>query len=432
MPDTPERLATWRGVVVTAFTTDAAPCSVRSSAAAVLAATVGDAPTWSLVTLGWVYVVLTALGVGIAVAALAAVTPGRAALLALPVLPLVIVPWWSRFFVSTYDEPAGLLGTVWVVLGLLVVAATRSEHRATRLAALALVAVGGLVAATAKPGFVPVGVVATAACAVVVLRGRWLRAAGPIAACLVVAVAAAPVTAALRAQDETYPQVNTHNLIFTVLLPELGPQVAGQLSLPPSAARASGEGYYWAFGADVPEWGAVIGSRPLAARADARALLAEHPEVLARMMGRGLTATMRPALPYLPSVPRGAGPESNEVRTVYPEAGALTVPQLAYLDGIALGWIPAVVTALAVGAGQVTLRPAARRRPRGTTVGLVRLAATFAVLALGIIGLAVLGDGYYELTKHVWLASYLLVVGVGLGVVATALSLTASRRRPSG
>ena len=38
-----------------------------------------------------------------------------------------------------------------------------------------------------------------------------------------------------------------------------------------------------------------------------------------------------------------------------------------------------------------------------------------AITALGLVGMAVLGDGYFEIFKHVWLAAYLLVV--------TALSL---------
>ena len=33
-----------------------------------------------------------------------------------------------------------------------------------------------------------------------------------------------------------------------------------------------------------------------------------------------------------------------------------------------------------------------------------------AATALGLVAMAVLGDGYFEVFKHVWLAAYLLVV----------------------
>lgn len=439
-PDTPEQNAAWRGVVVTTFTTGHPPCAPpTSSAARILAATVGDGPTWSLTTLAWTYVALTALGLGIAVAALVGVAPRRAGLAALPVVPLVAVTWWTRFDASTYAEPAGLLGTVWVLLGVVVAAATGPDDRGARLAALVLTGLGGVAASTAKPGFVPAGVVAAVACALVVVRGTrgrgagrvaW-RPAGPVAAALVVALSAVPVLDALRTQDRAYAAINTHNLVFTVLLPERGLDVLPRLGLPPGAAANAGESFYWAGGRTVPGWDAAIGSRPLAARADARAVLAEDPTLVATMLGRGLTATLRPALPYLPSAPRGTVPERNEVRTVYPEAGPLTGLQLAALDAVPLGPLPAVVAGLAVLAGLLTLRRRGRDGRRSTAVGLLRVGAGAAVLAVGVVALAVLGDGYYELTKHVWLASYLLVVVVLLALAAAALGASRHLRHRS-
>ena len=429
VPGTPDGLAAWRGVVVVVFRTGNTPCPVRSSASAILAATVGDGPTFSLVTLALVYVALTALGVGIAAGALARVGGWRALLAALPVLPLVVVPWWSRFFVSTYDEPAGLLGTVWVMLGLVVAAASRPRHHGPRLAALALLVVGGVTAATAKPGFVPVGAVAALVCALLVLRDRWWRVAGPIAALLTVALAAGPVANAVALQNEDYPQINTHNLINTAVLPELGSGVLAEVGLPPDAAPTIGQGYYWAAARNIPGWPRAIGDRPFDARRDAYRVIAEHPTLLPTMVARGLTATMRPALSYLPSAPRGSVPERDELRVVYPEAGALTGLQLDYLDDVALGWLPAAVIALALLAGLVTVAPRARRRPTGTAARLARTAAATSVLALGVVVLAVLGDGYYELTKHVWLASYLLLMTGVLGACAAATALTARRVR---
>jgi hypothetical protein len=57
------------------------------------------------------------------------------------------------------------------------------------------------------------------------------------------------------------------------------------------------------------------------------------------------------------------------------------------------------------------------------------------VTALGVAALAVLGDGYFELAKHVWLSAYLLDVTVtatvGAAVTAAFLGVRrVLRRRP--
>jgi hypothetical protein len=64
-------------------------------------------------------------------------------------------------------------------------------------------------------------------------------------------------------------------------------------------------------------------------------------------------------------------------------------------------------------------------RPRQPAAARWSLAAGLAaVTALGLVAVAVLGDGYFEVFKHVWLAAYLLLVGglcllgaVGAGLV---------------
>ncbi len=441
-PDTPSKFSLWRGVVVTSFTTGGTPCTAAPSSSATLLGLV--APTgpgvWSLTSYAWLLAAIAALGVGIGAATIASQRPARAALVLLPLVPLLVVSWWTRFLVSLYAEPTALVGTVWVLTGLVVVAATRPTDRVPRLVALGLLALGGLLAATAKPGFVPVGGIAALACALVVIRapraGRGMRVltrlAGPLVALALVAVAASPVSEAVAGQDRSYAAVNTHNLVFTALMPEIGPDtVASAVGLPPGAALHSGEGFYVAGGMDVPGWATVIGDRPDQARSAARTVLEEHPTALATMVGRGLTATMRPQLPYLPSAPRGTAPEHFEGRTVYPEAGPETVLLDGWLADIGAGWLPLATVIAALVAGAATLLPRVRRAD-ALTVALVRVAATSALLGLGIVTLAVLGDGYYELSKHVWLGSYLIAVAGLTGVTAAGVGVTARfRRRPA-
>ncbi|NMO91409.1 hypothetical protein [Actinomycetospora sp. TBRC 11914] len=440
-PDTPSRFALWRGVVVTAFTTGAKPCTAAPSSSATLLGLVvpGGPGMWSLTSYAWLFAGIAALGVGLGAATLASVRPARAALVAIPLLPLLVVSWWSRFLVSLYAEPTALIGTVWVVTGLLVVAATRPTQRLPRVVALGLLSLGGLVAATAKPGFIPVGGVALVCCALVVVRapestGRrrrvLTRLAGPLVALALLAGAATPVAEGIAGQDRSYGAVNAHNLLFTALMPAIGPDTVAQaVGLPPAAAAHSGEGFYWAGGFDIPGWTPAIGDRPQEAAATAHTLLAEHPAALATMVGRGLTATMRPQLTYLPSAPRGTAPEHFEGRTAYPEAGPQTAMLLGWLAGIGAGWLPLVTVLLGLTAGTATLLPRVRRADP-LAVGLLRVAAGAALLGLGVVTLAVLGDGYYELSKHVWLGSYCFAVTGLAGAAAAVVGATARFRRP--
>ncbi len=441
-PDTPDRFALWRGVVVTAFTTGAKPCTAAPSSSATFLRLVvpNGSGLWSLTSYAWLLGGVAALGVGIGAATLASVRPARAALVAIPLVPLLVVSWWSRFLVSLYAEPTALVGTVWVLVGLLVVAATRPTDRVPRVVALGLLALGGLVAATAKPGFIPVGVVALLCCALVVVRAptsarrpsRVLtRLAGPLVALVLLAGAAVPVAEGIVGQDRSYGAVNAHNLIFTALMPAIGPDtVVSAVGLPPAAAAHSGEGFYWAGGFDIPGWTPAIGDRPAEARATARTLLVERPSAVATMVDRGLTATMRPQLPYLPSAPRGTAPEHFEGRTPYPEAGPQTAMLLGWLAGIGAGWLPLVTVLLALTAGAATLLPRLRRADP-LAIGLARVAAGAALLGLGIVTLAVLGDGYYELSKHVWLGSYCFAVTGLSGVAAAVAGMTSRFRRRS-
>ncbi|MCD2198023.1 hypothetical protein LQ327_32095 [Actinomycetospora endophytica] len=438
-PDTPSGFSLWRGVVVTAFTTGGTPCTTApSSSATLLGLTVPAGPgVWSLTSYAWLLAGVAALGVGLGAAALSTVRPARAALVLIPLVPLLVVSWWTRFLVSLYAEPTALVATVWVLTGLLVVAGSRPTHRVVRLVALGLLAVGGFAAATAKPGFVPIGGVAALCCALMVLRSPHARPsvkvltrlAGPLVALALLVGAAGPVAAGVEGQDHSYAAVNAHNLVFTALMPEIGPgTVASAVGLPPGAALHSGEGFYVAMGLDVPGWATAIGDRPEQVQSEAHTLLLQHPGALVSMVGHGLTATMRPQLTYLPSAPRGTAPEHFEGRTVYPEAG----PQTALLDGwlanIGAGWLPLATVLLAFAAGAATLIPRVRRADP-LTVGLIRVAAGSALLGLGVVTLAVLGDGYYELSKHVWLASYLFGVTGLTGLAAAVVGGTTRFRR---
>jgi hypothetical protein len=68
-------------------------------------------------------------------------------------------------------------------------------------------------------------------------------------------------------------------------------------------------------------------------------------------------------------------------------------------------WLPSLLAAFGIAAG---IAGAARR---GSTWSLfARLAGTAGASSVLLAVMAVLGDGYFEIAKHVWLAAYLLDV----------------------
>ncbi|GAA4883461.1 hypothetical protein [Actinomycetospora straminea] len=459
VPDTDDRAAPGHGVAVTEYRTGGPGCfreSPTTSAGLLLRATVAvgtaldasppapDGSTrFSFEWLAAVYVALFALGAGVATLAATAgrraarAVPAVLAVVVPPLLPLLVVPWWSRFLVSSFSEPAGLLGAAWLAWGLLALAVTRPAHRAARLAALGLVAVGGLVAATGKPGFVAVGLAAVVACLLVTVGTTrwWRRVPGVVAAVAVVALAAAPLVSSLRAQDEAYDKVNAHNLAFTAVLPEAGPSATGPLGLRPEAFGQAGQHFYLDGGRSVRDWDATVGARPRELRAASLRFVAEHPRVLARMVHRGLVATLRPQVPYLATETAGARTVSGSIpRPSFPEGAQTMGPMFVYLDGLPGRWVPPAVVALALLAGAVTLLPARRLGAvlgRRDVVGPARVAALLGLTALGVVVVAVLGDGYCELAKHVWLASYTLVVTGGV-LLVTALAVAGHARTRRG
>jgi hypothetical protein len=225
---------------------------------------------------------------------------------------------------------------------------------------------------------------------------------------------------------------NTHDLVFTAILPESGPEPLPALGLPPEAFRASGEHYYLFQGRNVPGWDETPGPRTLEIRSAARRYVAEHPVLLARMVHRGLIATLRPQIPYLVSTT--AGDRTVDVSLPVadtPEGAQRMGITFAFFDGLPGRPLPPLVVGVALlGAAATVLFPRASRR-LGAGRGLLRVAGVLALGALGTVVLAVLGDGYVELAKHVWLASYLLVVTATLLVAAVVLAGVAAVRRRS-
>ncbi|HEX4704951.1 MAG TPA: hypothetical protein VH352_22675 [Pseudonocardiaceae bacterium] len=411
VPATPDGHANWKGGVVLRFDRVArCPDPVPSSAGLILrAAAHGSGDGWSLTRLGWLYAALAAAVA--AIAAFAATGAGLARVVVLvPVLVVLADPDFARFFLSTYSEPAGLLGGFAFACGVAVVAVTGRAQRVDRLLGLVLVAGGGLLAATAKTGYAPLLVPAALVCAVtaVSLRHdlpRWSdRLVGPLVGAGIVLAAFAPVTAALDWQARATAGVNSYDLTFTTVLTEV-PDATAALGLPPAAAGHAGESYYLTGRPrDVPGAEVVLAD-PTAARDAALHALAAHPLALLRSVGVGMQAIEGQALTYLPSAAWTPSTRPVVLGTIVGEQGANGPTLRAWLAGMSVPWWPDALAGLGIAVGIA-----------GTIwrVGLwsvfARVAGVTALSAVGLAAFAVLGDGFFEIAKHVWLAAYLLDV----------------------
>ncbi|WP_298797241.1 hypothetical protein [Pseudonocardia sp. 73-21] len=415
-PATPDGRSNWEGGVVLDFTSGSAPCSdpIASSALPILRlATTGAGPVWSLSRLGFLYAL--AIAVAAAVAAWA-VGPGVRMLVLVPAVVPLAGPTFSRFFVSTFGEPAGLLGACVLCLGAGVLAVTDRRLVPERIIGLVLVAGGGLLAATAKTAYVPLLGMAVLICAATAVRtaGRK-RVAGPVVAVVALLLAVAPVLAGVGWQQRNYAVVNAHNLVFTVVLPEVGDDALVPLGLPAAAAPFAGRAYF-PEGADGYPGSEVVAARPGEVRSAAYRELLTHPGAALRAFGTGLEATLGARLDYLPSQPLTATTVPPVLGSSVGEQGADRGRLLAWLDSLPVPWLPAVVALVGVVAGLI-----------GRTA-FTRIAALGGASAVGLVVVAVLGDGYFEIAKHVWLAAYLLEVAAAALVLAAAAALLSRRR----
>ncbi|ODU00821.1 MAG: hypothetical protein ABS81_22440 [Pseudonocardia sp. SCN 72-86] len=433
VPLTPDRTSAWQGGVVLDFATGQRACAdpLPSSALEVLRAVTPAGPgTWSLTTLGWTYLAVVVAAAALAGWAASARGPWRAALLAVPLLPLA-EPAFGRFLISAYSEPAGLVGTSVLVMGAVVVAVTRRDDRAARVAGALLVAVGGIVAGTAKSGYLPL---LAAAAAVLLLtavgpRGVRGRVPGVVVAVALVALSVGPAVAASQWQDRHYSDVNATDLVFSTVLPEVGPDAVARLGLPPAAAQRSGTAYFPAADPSLPGQ-SVIAADPDAVHNAALRELATHPAALLHAVGVSVQATQGRGIDYLPSAPWTSASVAPPDGVVTGQQGSDAAALRSWLDSMTVPWWPsaALLAGLLAGAAALVARVRARF-PAATAAA--RVGGLCAATSLALAGLAVLGDGYFEIAKHVWLAAYLVDTTV-LALVATLVAGALDHRRTRG
>lgn len=422
IPATPDQKANWQGGVVLEFTHGAACADpMPSSTLMVLEAAAAGQDPFNLTRLGWIYASMT--GLIAAVSGWAVTKHSWAALIVVlvPLLPLA-TPDFTRFFVSTFSEPTGLVGTVALLSGIAVAGSTQRTDIVERSMALLLITSGALLSATAKLAFTPLLVVAGVAClAICVGVTRWRRhLAGAAALVVLLATALGPLIGLAGWQDRVYHGVNAFNLVYTVVLVEV-PRSAKTLGLPAAAQGYAGNAYF----PNGPQ-GAPGGPGIIANDAQFRnrswTILAQHPRALLRVFSVGLGATESRAINYLPQQPWPPAEPVNLTKADVGAQGADPATFKAWRDSVQPPWKPWAISVTALLAAGLIL--VTRRR----LSALLALAALSAAGALGIVLLAILGDGYFEIVKHVWLAAYLLDVAL-LALVAEVARQFLDRRK---
>ncbi|MDI2131538.1 hypothetical protein [Yinghuangia seranimata] len=451
--DTPSQRTAWQGGVVVNYRVAEYPgCAglpvYPTTRRLLLNALTPDEGVFSLRTLAAVE--SSFLGVAVGCGVLLLRRWGAAGMAALAVVAVAAVaPVMARFFVSPYSESAGLVGAVLVLVGVAGVLANPVRARAERVASLALVLCGGLYGGLAKQAYVPLAAVA----ALVLLlakpwepqqyepgqstRGRILvgRALPRLVSACLCAALVVPVCSWYRAgttwaEELRLKERTDADFVLGAVAPELerrGGSLA-DLGLPESLQDLVGMDTWPPPSRMVqPDWVHYFTEGGADSRRRAAGVVMRDPGLAYTLVTRAIAATDGVRIPYLAPNEVGRKPSESPVRDVLDKPYAV-VGAVDTTGGGTVG----LTSLLAVCLVGPTAYAAKRRRRGpvrpgiGPVDGPLLLASAAAGLALLTCLVAVWGDGYYELAKHVWLAAFFAVVAVGISL--TTLAAYAVRR----
>lgn len=371
---------------------------------------------------------------GVAVWLIVRALPGPRALRVVTAALLVLVLTDTRFVVyfdSFFTEPASMLALLFLVAAVL---HTWRKPTSTPVD-LILIALPAAALLLSKSQNAPLVIVVVVL--LVARRCDWRRLSGRIGGRVLPALVALGLLALagnyLRAQPEGLTQDNTYNAVFVELLGHTSNPAADlrALGLDPGLARYAKRPIYARGNATQdPRFNGFftkVGHRKLAE------FYLEHPAAAAALAHRGATASMelkpRGVSPPLGNQTKssGARPYSSSCKLcVYSTiswrlrgGSAILVPAL---------WLAALALAVALAASALRGRPVRRLQERG----FAALAAVLAMLLASAVlsmAIALLGEGEYEIVKHLYLTSVSNALLVVLVVHAIGLLLVARRER---
>ena len=238
----------------------------------------------------------------------------------------------------------------------------------------------------------------------------------------VLAVSALALFSLVGIADPNFGEWNTYNLAFTVVAPESGRPHAALVDMGLSDRDAQRLDHLVGvqFGPSVTdEWdGPGLAAFRSQGRVGVYRSLAIRPRVWWRMIDRSTTTLDDLHLPYLSNHVRDAGSRPGVLLADRPHPANLVLGPLSKLGAL----LPVLWLAVLARSGRRTWRvvtasegPSADRPGERTLAALVLFGVTMAATQT----LVALGDGYYELAKH------LVVAGYGTALVASGLVVAA-------
>lgn len=383
--------------------------------------------TFDLAAVAWACAVL----LGVAVAALYLALPGRVGrrlvLCALVVVAVTDIGFVS-YFNSAYSDPAGLIGAVFVLAGLVGLVVHRSWGW------LVLLALSLTFVATAKLQLLTVAV--AVAVALVASRRHWARppvSAGRrtvrrlgLAASVVLVGSSAVAGVVASQQGEGFTSGNQMNLLFYTILAD-SPDPAADLrdmGLPPELAAYAGIS---AWEPEAPYFDpAVLANEDVVFSWGTYArFLLEHPGRFAHLLSESVNAVPDARVDYLGNVPVAEDADPVLVDRPSPVFGVLhLLPD----------WPGPLLLLVWVGAGLGGLWAARSAEPGRAARGVLLVGASVYAFTQSA---GALSDGYYELAKHnvhaALATGVLLAVLLDLGLGALHGRLRARRcPQPAG
>lgn len=364
-----------------------------------------------------------------------------------------VAPAMSRFFVSPFSESAGLVGAVALLIGAAGVLANPVRARAERFTSIALVLSGAAYGGLAKQANLPligIGVLILLCTRLTAPRpGRprsaadWARLVLPRLVSLGMCVALLVPAARWYEAGDTWSrelalkELTTGDFVLGAVAFELEREGGSleDLGLPASLQPLVGMTEWPTFERKrQPDWQEHFNVNLDDTRFRAAKAIARNPEIGYRLLATAVAATEGVRNKYMAAYEVGGQPDKGKARIAL-DAPYVAVGSVNAAGNGAVGVL--ILTALTVLGPVRYLTGRFRRRAtpdpdRGhpPTTGLLLLASASAALALATCAVALWGDGYYELTKHVWLGAFFAAVAIGISAVAAAApAARASRSR---
>jgi hypothetical protein len=314
---------------------------------------------------------------------------------------------FSRFFVSTYADHAALIGLVGLLTCLPLVA---RRHKNPSVAGYLVCLLSAVLVAGSKAAYFPIVLIAVVVTLVGFFRNFLkFRVLARVALCCVTALSVICsmrlVQANLSSQDRKNSQyVNDHNFVMTVAGPSFGVDWLESRGVDSSLAAESLGEAFWPRSVEwqqFPSWFETIGDPKWSNRI--RIEFVRRPVSWMPVLNKAVRSTSDPFLRYLPkqSWSSEIPPANTWPQRGISRAGEAITQFLVW--PLKLG----VIWPLALGAfGLIHAVRKTRLSREVESVSPLGSMGVFAgVIGLGLCFAAVVGDGYYELEKHVHIAS---------------------------